>query len=138
MKKKKFNTETIEHLVDKHIREEAVATHDEEWLAILRDVGVDTSKYHTLVDASAKRDQLLQNINSPTFIKVVEFVVKRGCCSTRELQQHFQWGYAKTASYIDALEALNLVSKFRIVSEDELPAPREALPGAKAFLEYYK
>ena len=80
---------------------------------------------------------LLAAISNLQFIKVVEFVVKNNRCNTGELQRKFKIGYSKAATYIDAMEALNLVSKFRVISDEETPSPREVLSGAKDFLEYH-
>lgn len=134
--KHEYSTEKIEKMVSDYVeaeKEPSISIED-----ILREAGLDPKKVSIRTKPYDKKSSLLTAISNPQFIKVVEFVVKSNRCNTGELQRKFNIGYGKAATYIDAMEALNLVSKFRLVSDDELPAPREILPRAKEFLECYK
>ena len=134
--KHEFNKEKIEKMVSDYVESEKEPTMSIE--DILHEAGLDPKKVSIRIKPYDKKSSLLMAISNPQFIKVVEFVGKINRCNTGELQRKFKIGYGKAATYIDAMEALNLVSKIKIVSGDELPAPREVLPGAKAFLECYK
>ncbi len=84
----------------------------------------------------APKDALMQAIADPRFEAAVKVVMEtKGTRYTAALQRKLKIGYAMAATYIDAMEALGLITQFKVVDNPRQPS-REVLPAAAEYLEY--
>jgi DNA segregation ATPase FtsK/SpoIIIE-like protein len=86
--------------------------------------------YLTAQNAEPK-DALMQAITDPRFEAAVKAITEqKGKPTAAYLQRKLKVGYAIAATFLDAMEALGLVSPVRGMQ------PREVLPAAKEYLAH--
>ena len=86
--------------------------------------------YLTAQNAEPK-EALMQAIADPRFETAVKAITEpKGKPSTSYLQRKLKVGYAIAATFLDAMEALGLVSPVHNMQ------PREVLPAAEEYLTY--
>ena len=94
------------------------------------------SYIHAKYDIDGEIKKMLKIISSNQFVNAVKLFVSTNDCTTANLQRKLNIGYGKAASIIDAMEALRLVTLYRVKDDDTLPEPRHTLPAAEEFLLY--
>ena len=91
---------------------------------------------HAKFDIEDEIKKILKIVYSNQFVNAVKLFVSTNDCTTANLQRKLNIGYGKAASIIDAMEALGLVTLYRVKEDDTLPEPRQTLPAAGEFLLY--
>ena len=86
--------------------------------------------------AEKMKADMMAAVQDKRFPLAVKLIVETNACTTGQLQRQLHVGYGKAAIFIDVMEALGMVTKVRVKSDNDPVQQRQVLPPAKDYLEY--